>query len=200
MSFRIENKYEVSIKKINNFYKFLKNNYAKQIYDKRQINSIYFDNNFKDSFYNSEEGVVPRKKIRLRYYGSDNYSNKNELLLEKKINSYDGKYKTSVKVKNFKKLIKFGIYDNFYGNCNPIVIVSYIREYYKLDKFRITFDRNIKYKVFGKKIFFKDLEQCILEIKVNNLYLENEIDNLFPFKKIRYSKYANSIKSLQLTA
>jgi len=43
------------------------------------------------------------------------------------------------------------------------------------------------------------LEQCILEIKVNNLYLENEIDNLFPFKKIRYSKYANSIKSLKLT-
>ena len=62
MSFRIENKYEVSIKKINNFYKFLKNNYVKQIYDKRQINSIYFDNNFKDSFYNSEEGIVPRKK------------------------------------------------------------------------------------------------------------------------------------------
>jgi hypothetical protein len=199
MSFRIENKYEVSIKKINNFYKFLKNNNVKQLYDKRQINSIYFDNIYKDSFCNSEEGTVPRKKIRLRYYGSDDYSNKNELLLEKKINSYDGKYKTSVKVKNFKKLIKFGIYDDFYGNCNPVVVVNYIREYYKLDKFRITFDRNIKYKIFGKKTFFKDLEQCILEIKVNNLYLENEIDNVFPFKKIRYSKYANSIRSLKLT-
>ena len=199
MSFRIENKYEVSIKKLNNFYNFLKNNNVKQIYDKRQINSIYFDNKFKDSFHNSEEGTVPRKKIRLRYYGSGDYSDKNELLLEKKINSYDGKYKTSIKIKNFKKLIKFGINDDVYGNCNPVVIVNYIREYYQLDKFRMTFDRNIKYKVFGKKIFFKDLNQCILEIKVNNLYLDNEIDILFPFKKIRYSKYANSIKSLNLT-
>ena len=78
------------------------------------------------------------------------------------------------------------------------MVVNYVREYYKLDKFRITFDRNIKYNVFGKKIFFKDIEQCILEVKSNDIYLENEIDDLFPFKKIRYSKYANSIKSLKL--
>ena len=91
MSFRIENKYEVSIKKIDNLYNFFKNNNVEQIYDKRQINSIYFDNNYKDSFCDSEEGTVPRKKIRLRYYGSCDYSNKDELFLEKKINSYDGK-------------------------------------------------------------------------------------------------------------
>ena len=48
MSFRIENKYEVSIKKIDNLYNF-KNNNVEQIYDKRQINSIYFDNNYKNS-------------------------------------------------------------------------------------------------------------------------------------------------------
>mgnify|MGYP001331516883 CR=1 FL=1 len=198
MSFRIENKYEVSIKKIDNLYNFFKYNNVEQIYDKRQINSIYFDNNYKDSFCDSEEGTVPRKKIRLRYYGSSDYSNKDELFLEKKINSYDGKYKTSKKINDYEKLIKFGVYDNFYGNCTPIVVVNYLREYYKLGKFRITFDRNIKYNVFGKKIFFKDLEQCILEVKSNDIYLENEIDNLFPFKKIRYSKYANSIKSLKL--
>ena len=62
MSFRIENKYEISIKKISNFFEFLKNKNAKQMYDKRKISSIYFDNKFKDSFHNSEEGVVPRKK------------------------------------------------------------------------------------------------------------------------------------------
>ena len=198
MSFRIENKYEVSIKKIDNLYNFFKNNNVEQIYDKRQINSIYFDNNYKDSFCDSEEGTVPRKKIRLRYYGSCYYLNNDDLFLEKKINSYDGKYKTSKKINDYEKLIKFGVYDNFYGNCTPIVVVNYVREYYKLDKFRITFDRNIKYNVFGKKIFFKDIEQCILEVKSNDIYLENEIDDLFPFKKIRYSKYANSIKSLKL--
>ena len=60
MSFRIENKYEISFKKINNFYKFLNDNNAEQLFAKRKINSIYFDNKFKDSFHNSEEGVVPR--------------------------------------------------------------------------------------------------------------------------------------------
>ena len=59
MSFRIENKYEISFKKLAVFYKFLKSHNVKQIFDKRQINSIYFDNKFKDSFINSIEGVNP---------------------------------------------------------------------------------------------------------------------------------------------
>ncbi|WP_075534795.1 VTC domain-containing protein [Candidatus Pelagibacter communis] len=198
MSFRIENKYEISIKRINNFFEFLKNKNAKQMYDKRKISSIYFDNKFKDSFHNSEEGVVPRKKIRLRYYGSENFNTLKELQLEEKINSYEGKYKTSRKVKNFKNFLKNGIHDDFYGNCKPIVLVNYTREYFSINKFRITFDKDIKYKIFGSKAFFKDVEQCIVEVKVKNIYLENEINNLFPFKKIRYSKYSNSIKLLKL--
>ena len=40
------------------------------------------------------------------------------------------------------------------GYCKPIVNVNYQREYYKIDKFRIT-DKNIKYSVFNKKIFLK---------------------------------------------
>ncbi len=198
MSFRIENKYEISFKKLAVFYKFLKSHNVKQIFDKRQINSIYFDNKFKDSFINSEEGTVPRKKIRLRYYGKENYSDKSELLLEKKINSYDGKYKTSEKTKDFKKILKHGIFDDFYGNCKPVVVVNYLREYYQIDKFRITFDRNIRYKIFGKINFITDLNQCIMEVKSKNLDSEDKINNLFPFKKTRYSKYANSIKLLKL--
>ena len=156
------------------------------------------NNKFKDSFHNSEEGVVPRKKIRLRYYGLENLENLKELRLEKKINSYEGKYKTSKIIKNFERLLKYGIYDDFYGNCKPVVIVNYTREYYKLGKFRITFDKDIKYKNYERRNFFKDVRQYIVEVKVKNQNLEYEINNLFPFKKIRYSKYSNSIKSLNL--
>ncbi len=198
MSFRIENKYEISIEKLNVFYNFLKSNNAKRIFVNRQVNSIYFDNKYKDSFLNSEEGTVPRKKIRIRYYGSENPKIINDFHLEKKINSYDGKYKTSKKIRNYEKIIKYGIFDELYGLCKPIVNVNYQREYFKIDKFRITFDKNIKYGVFKKSIFLRDLNKCIVEVKTNNLNLDQEINNLFPFKKIRYSKYANSINLLKL--
>ena len=81
MSFRIENKYEISSQKLNLFYDFLRSHNGKRIYEDRQINSIYFDNNDKDSFFDSEEGTVPRKKIRLRYYGSENLSEYKKNLL-----------------------------------------------------------------------------------------------------------------------
>ena len=198
MSFRIENKYEISIKKLNVFYSFLKSNNAKRIFKNRQVNSIYFDNIYKDAFLNSEEGTVPRKKIRIRYYGSEDLEDDKKYQIEKKINSYDGKYKTSEKIQNYGKIIKFGIFDDLYGLCKPIVNINYQREYFKIDKFRITFDKNIKYSIFKKKNFIKDLNKCIIEVKTNNLNLEHEINNLFPFKKIRYSKYANSINLLKL--
>ena len=44
MSFRIENKYQLEVNKLSNFYKFLNDNSANIIYPKRFINSVYFDN------------------------------------------------------------------------------------------------------------------------------------------------------------
>lgn len=198
MSFRIENKYEISSQKLNLFYDFLRSHNGKRIYEDRLINSIYFDNNNKDSFFDSEEGTVPRKKIRLRYYGSENLSEYKKVFFETKINSYDGKYKISKTLNDYNKLIKFGIDDDFYGFCKPIVRISYQREYHMIDKFRLTLDKKIRYSKFFRKKFFTDLGSYIVEIKTNELDTENEINQLFPFKKIRYSKYANSINLLKL--
>ena len=39
---------------------------GKIIYQKRCIKSIYFDNNKNQMFLDSEEGSLPRKKLRLR--------------------------------------------------------------------------------------------------------------------------------------
>ena len=44
MSFRIENKYSLSTAKLSEFYTFLKDCSAKEIYPTRLIKSIYFDN------------------------------------------------------------------------------------------------------------------------------------------------------------
>jgi len=68
MSFRIENKYMISNEKSFEFYNFLNDNSASILFPKRQVVSIYFDNHEFTSYHNSIEGVVPRKKIRLRCY------------------------------------------------------------------------------------------------------------------------------------
>tara|TARA_B100000963_G_C22438071_1_gene585250 strand:+ start:274 stop:873 length:600 start_codon:yes stop_codon:yes gene_type:complete len=198
MTFRIENKYEISHSNIPNLYNFLKENNAKEIFKKRQINSIYFDNKRHQSFLDSEEGIVPRKKIRIRFYGNQILKNLNHVQLEEKFNSYEGRFKKVKKIKDFKKYLRSNIFDEMYGLCIPTVIVSYIREYYLLDKYRLTFDKNITYRKYNSKTKFQNFRECILEVKCLNLDDIDNIDKILPFKKIRYSKYCNSIKYLGL--
>ena len=195
MSFRIENKYEVSIKKLDNFYKFLKNSNVKQIYDKRQINSIYFDNKSKDSFHNSEEGTVPRKKIRIRNYNLLPEFNKNNNKLELKISSVEGRFKTTEKSKNL-NLSHFKINDINYGVCLPTICVSYKRIYYLVKNIRLTLDKKIIYRriKFGKiSNFYQNEPFNVIEIKYKNSSLDNSIRS-FPFHFVRFSKYARAIE------
>ena len=152
MKFRIENKYKIEKTKLNYLYKFLSTNKANILYPKREINSIYFDNSQMKSYYDSLEGTVPRKKIRLRSYPNKKFKNSNRnYSFEIKINSPEGKIKVSKKNLNFEKLLKTGFYDFEYGQCYPIVETNYYREYYNLLNFRLTIDKNIKYSKFKKK-------------------------------------------------
>ena len=41
---------------------------GKKIFPNRNIQSVYFDNKFFDMYNDSEEGVLPRKKVRMRNY------------------------------------------------------------------------------------------------------------------------------------
>ena len=71
MSFRIEDKYLINQIDYIKVKKLLQKNNFKETYEKRLITSLYFDNKFLSMFHDSEEGVVPRKKIRFRYYNND---------------------------------------------------------------------------------------------------------------------------------
>ena len=198
MSFRIENKYEISSDNLKNFYTFLKENNSKELFSKRVINSIYFDNENKNSFLDSEEGTIPRKKIRLRFYGKNSIDDVKEAQFEIKINSIEGRFKTSERITYFKKILQQNFYDDLYGICKPLVLISYTREYYSMEKFRITFDRDIYYAKYNglSKTFCPN--ECIMEVKSPNLDEENYLEEKFPFRKIRYSKYCNSIHYLKL--
>ena len=194
MSFRIEEK--ILVNENDNFLvkKFLKLNSAKKLYNSRVIKSLYFDNNSFDMFQNSEEGIVPRKKIRIRSYPKFN----NKFFLEIKISSVEGRFKKSNEISDTQclELIKNGIFDKQYGHCKPKIYVKYLREYYIMKNTRITYDKDIEYLNVQQRLLGKE-NSIVLELKPNK---DQDLDELyldFPFSRIRYSKYCFGVNKLQ---
>ena len=192
MSFRIENKYKIQTSKLSNLYEWIYKNEGRRLFPKRNIYSIYFDNIDLSLYNDSIEGVVPRKKIRLRTY-NDTANTATNYNLEVKINSVEGRFKTSEKINNHMKFLKQGYYDSKYGLCYPIVQIKYLREYFKIFGVRITLDTHIKIKSFNKMKKYFDYGEIILEIKAQNTKISNYIDEKFFFEKIRFSKYCAAI-------
>lgn len=191
MNPRIEEKILISIKQLSEFKEYLYNKKTKSLFPNRIIESLYFDNIHKQMFLDSEEGCVPRKKIRLRrYYNIKDkiYSNSK---LELKVSSYEGRFKKSIDIKNSTRenYIKKGYLDKDYGLCEPKLTVKYNRSYLQLEKVRITIDENISYQKYNSNIFYND-EDIIVEIKANNELSKDYILNLLPFQRIRFSKYS----------
>jgi len=191
MSFRKEIKLILNKRKSLDFKKMIFSRGAIEMYPKRKISSLYFDNFEKQSHIDSEEGVTPRKKIRIRTY--PNAENK-KYLFESKISSTEGRYKVSKKIslEIYNKMIKQGYFDKMYGKLKPLIHVDYFREYYLLQNFRITIDENISYKIFKKEKYKKDTKS-VIEIKFDKRQNEDFIVNSFSNKLTRFSKYSNGI-------
>ena len=198
MSFRTEEKFYTDSDKYVDLKKYLILKGGKQQFSKRLISSIYFDNHKFQSFTDSQEGSVMRKKIRIRNYpNSKDRDNKN--LLESKISSIEGRYKTSYKLseKHCNKILKYGFLDTLYGNCMPLIVVSYYREYFVFQNgLRATLDRNIIYYKYKEPIKKLRNNQIVLEIKNSNQVCSNIIINHFPFIKNRFSKFALAVQAI----
>ena len=197
MNFRIENKYKIEKDKLFNFYEFLKQNAAQILYPQRKIHSIYFDNQFFSSYKDSIEGIVPRKKIRIRTYPKKiDDEKKISHTLEIKINSVEGKIKNINKNFDYDRIIRHGYFDDLYGQCFPKVEISYFREYFSLIGFRITIDKSINYLEFNNQKKILSYDSVIIEVKSNEIESLNHIENKFFFQKTRFSKYTNAIDNL----
>ena len=68
MSFRKEEKLKVHKGQLINVLDWLYKNGATELHKPRVVSSTYFDNDHWSMFKDSEEGSVPRKKIRIRSY------------------------------------------------------------------------------------------------------------------------------------
>ena len=194
MSFRIEKKIFIKKEQLLEFKKFLFKKNIKQIYKPRIVESIYFDNCDKKIYFDSLEGLAPRKKIRIRYYPEKKIK---EYFLEYKISSVEGRFKKNNKISldHFNYLLNFGIFDNSYGICKPNLVVSYTREYFAKDDVRVTYDANINYNLF-KKNTKKNDHNIIVELKTSINKNLNHLIKEFPFQEIRFSKYCNGIEIL----
>ena len=136
MSFRKEKKYKLTLSDQKILKKTLFNKGMKTLYPERKVNSVYFDTTNLDFFLNSEEGVLPRKKIRVRWYNK----NVERIFKEIKISSIEGRFKINEPFFDKKILFKnnYQIIDNEYGIIKPKTMITYNREYFILDNLRLT--------------------------------------------------------------
>ena len=194
MSFRIEEKIIVDKFNLNNLKKYLYDLKVKPLYPSRKIKSLYFENSNYDTYNESAQGISPRSKIRIRNYPDTSSSSK---LLEYKINSPEGRYKKSYQITESqeKSYQEFGIFDKKYGQCMPMIYVSYNREYLIYNNVRITVDTNIKYNHFYSDYIAED-EYCCAEFKCSYYYDRDLLLKQFPFSRLRFSKYARGIENL----
>jgi len=196
MTFRIEEKISFVDFNLFAFKKWLFSNKAKILHPSRIINSIYFDNKLK-MFSDSNEGIVPRKKIRIRTYETKNFFFiRNNYQKETKITYYNYRYKN---VENyFFNLKKFhsGLYDLDYGDCKPNLNVFYKRNYFKIFNTRITLDEEINYRLIKNNklsnFSIKD-KSFVVEIKSQNINNTDFFKQIFPIARTRFSKYCRGI-------
>ena len=195
MSYRVEDK--IPVTKYDRFilHKELKNKGMRKLFPDRYISSVYFDNRDFKIYQDSIEGLLPRKKFRIR-----NYNKINKYSFEKKISSVEGRFKTSQQInkEEYDRKILNGYLDSQYGLVKPLIIISYTRMYFQYNKLRITIDSDIEFCEFvnTKKNFKSD--KNVIETKSLNLNDRDLINILIPFEKKRFSKYTEGIESLNL--
>jgi len=90
MSFRKENKFRLTASDMKLLKSELISKGMVELYPEREVQSTYLDTREFRMFQDSNEGVLPRKKIRIR-----TYNNQNKFTQETKISSEEGRYKKS---------------------------------------------------------------------------------------------------------
>lgn len=179
-------------------------------YEDRYVNSIYFDNKNLDSVKENLDGVVSKKKIRLRWYGSHNLIQNPRLEVKLKMGYLNTK--KIFELKNIK--LKFSENNlnninsillkkyNFLNNYKIVTSTHYIRKYFIsiINNIRATIDTDIFYKKLRQLNNFnlnnKD-SRPILELKYKTAdddYVRANLKNL----TLRFSKNSKYINSLIL--
>ena len=178
------------------------------------IKSLYFDDLDSKSYYEKMDGVLYRKKYRIRIYNNDetfirlekkmkhnNFTAKEQMLISKDIYSkiLEGKIN---EIKDAKGLLLEFINDIKTKGLVPSIIVLYHRKAftYPISDVRITFDSNIQSGLYNYDLFNTDAPvynvdekgKQVLEVKINEI-LPLQIANILndiPACREAVSKFA----------
>lgn len=190
---------------------------AKEAYEPRTVNSIYFDDNHFSSVKDNLIGISKRSKYRLRWYGEFAQQHQDEINFEIKSRVNRTGHKTRKKISlnsNLNKLkfcelqaiLKKQLVNNFNFDkaLYPTLQVTYKRKYFEGSQgIRVTFDNDIKYyrtplhsKLFSSKPIKYPL--TIMEVKFHPEQLKTVSSSFRDFHLIpkRHSKYLVGISML----
>ena len=189
MSFRKEKKIRVTVNEFFKLQSLLQQKGMKSLFKPRVISSIYLDTVDMNMFHDSEEGVLPRKKVRIRWYNEDK-----KFTLENKTSSIEGRFKVTSKLDSSildNELKIKSRMDSQYGLIQPILKVSYERSYFMLNNMRITFDKNITYEnlKYGNKQKYYEPER-VIEIKIPPNCSDDFLEKYIQYPTTRFSKYS----------
>jgi hypothetical protein len=189
LSFRIEEKVIVTGNELFAIKDRLSKEGMLSLHPVRMIHSIYFDSRSNGMFVDSDEGILPRKKLRIRSYDSDDAAYN----LETKISSIEGRFKTtkSLTAKERQGFLRNGLVDSRYGVCVPKVEISYSRMYYQMAGVRIKFDTNIRYKKHGSQINVRE-SLNVMEIKATAGASPDFLEKLVVEPRRRFSKFCRA--------
>ena len=162
------------------------------LFEPRLITSVYFDTADLNMFNDSEEGVLPRKKVRIRWYDDNKV-----FTLENKTSSIEGRFKVTTKLENSiseNELLTRNRMDAQHGYIQPTLKVSYKRTYFVFNEMRITFDKDICYQnlKYADRRKYYDPER-VIEIKIPANCPDDFVETFIPFPTARFSKYSRGI-------
>ncbi|MGL4874240.1 MAG: polyphosphate polymerase domain-containing protein [Clostridium sp.] len=169
---------------------------------KYKVRSLYFDTIYNKDYLEKKNGILERRKIRLRTY--DEESDLVKLEIKEKINEVQKKQsiviKKNVAIKlmngqyDVLRLIKGELAEKLYyimrlEMYRPTCIIEYTRSAYELkeNKTRITVDENIRATESNLDLFSKDLmlnkviEDTVLEVKYDRFlvsYIKDILDRI----------------------
>ena len=195
MSFRVEEKNPLTPSDMGALRAKLLDKGMKPLFPPRRIRSIYFETDDQSMFRASEEGVLPRMKIRLRCYpeAETGWS------LERKISSIEGRFKTTehLSQKKAERLVRRGMMEPEVGFVTALLTVEYQRSYYRYGDQRITFDTDIQYATVSGQSRRRD-PLCVSEIKASYRSSPDHLAKLIDTPRRRFSKYCNAVRLLDL--
>lgn len=197
MSLRIEQKLAVDATRLPEVDRFLMAVGATQLHPDREVVSLYFDTPDLRLYRDSNEGSVPRIKVRVRCYGPCRHQSEPHWL-EVKTSAVEGRYKTTSPLVDLAMLAS-GLDYPGHGLLRPTTVVSYVRAYYAVAGVRLTVDRDITYRGGDYQAAFPVTDPHIaVEVKAPFGHSADDLLADFPFPRVRFSKYARSVAALDL--